>query len=75
MVGDIDNVVKLTLDAMSQHIYLDDGQVERVVVQKFEKERIFSFRDPSTTLAECLLGPKPALYIRVSRDPHEELRP
>ena len=75
MAGDIDNVVKLTLDAMSRHIYRDDSQVERVVIQKFEKGRIFSFRDPSVTLAECLLGPKPALYVRISRDPHEELRP
>ena len=73
MTGDIDNIVKLTLDAMCQQIYVDDEQVERVVVQKFERDRIFVFRDPSPTLAECMLGKKPALYIRVSTNPHEEL--
>lgn len=74
MVGDVDNIVKLTLDAMCQHLYIDDDQVERLVVQKFERDRIFSFSDPSETLAACMLGEKPALYIRVSTDPYEELR-
>lgn len=74
MAGDIDNVIKLTLDAMSSHLYIDDEQVERGLMQKFEKGRIFSFRNPSETLAACMLGPKPALYVRVSKDPHEDLR-
>lgn len=74
MVGDVDNIVKLTLDAMCQHIYIDDNQIERVVVQKFERDRVFSFSDPSETLAACMLGVKPALYIRISTNPHEELR-
>jgi hypothetical protein len=74
MVGDIDNIVKLTLDAMSRLVYQDDEQIERVVIQKFEKGRIFAFNDPSEILAECMLGPKPALYVRISNDPHEELR-
>jgi len=73
MTGDIDNIVKLTLDAMCQQIYIDDEQVERVVVQKFERDRVFAFQDPSPTLAACMLGEKPALYIRVSTDPHEDL--
>lgn len=73
MVGDVDNIVKLTLDAMSQHIYMDDKQIERVVIQKFESDRIFSFSDPSETLTECLLGDKPSLYVRISNDPHEDL--
>ena len=34
MQGDVDNVVKLVLDALSRHIYVDDAQVERIVVQK-----------------------------------------
>lgn len=74
MTGDVDNIVKLTLDAMCNHIYLDDDQVERIVVQKFERDRVFAFSDPSEMLAACMLGEKPALYIRVSTDPHEELR-
>lgn len=74
MVGDVDNIIKLTLDAMCRHIYRDDDQVERVVVQKFERHRVFVFTNPSETLAACMLGPKPALYVRLSNDPHEELR-
>jgi hypothetical protein len=73
MTGDIDNVIKLILDAMKQHIYIDDDQVERIVMQKFEAGRIFAFRDPSEALTACMLGPKPATYIRVSKDPYEEL--
>lgn len=75
MMGDIDNIIKLTLDAMCKHVYQDDEQIERIVIQKFEKGRVFEFNDPSEILAKCLLGPKPALYIRISNDPYEELRP
>ena len=31
MQGDIDNIVKPVLDALAQHIYIDDAQVERLV--------------------------------------------
>lgn len=75
MEGDLDNVLKLTLDAMNQHVYIDDQQIERIVIQKFESGRVFSFSDPSQTLAQCILGQKPALYVRLSNDPHEDLRP
>ncbi len=42
MQGDVDNIVKPILDALSKHIYNDDGQVERIWVQKFEPGRIFN---------------------------------
>lgn len=74
MVGDLDNVVKLTLDAMSQHVYVNDYQIDRIVIQKFESGRVFPFTDPSPTLANCILGQKPALYVKLSNDLHEELR-
>ena len=73
MVGDLDNVLKLTLDAMNRHVYLDDQQIERIVIQKFESGRVFSFNNPSPKLAKCILGQKPAVYVRLSTDPHEEL--
>jgi crossover junction endodeoxyribonuclease RusA len=41
MQGDIDNIVKPILDALSKHIYLDDHQVHRVLVQKFEPDNVF----------------------------------
>lgn len=73
MVGDIDNIIKPTLDALCHHVYVDDRQVERVLVQKFEPNRIFPFRSPSLALDAAILGAKPLLYVRISDDPFEEL--
>ena len=74
MQGDIDNIVKLVLDALCAHIYVDDAQVERVVIQKFEPGNVFSFSNPLTTVVDAIVGPKPVLYVRVSSDPLEELQ-
>lgn len=73
MQGDVDNIVKLTLDALKQVVYIDDLQVERVVVQKFEPGRLFSFTKPSVALAAAIEANPPTLYIRISDDPHEDL--
>ncbi|MCB8876096.1 RusA family crossover junction endodeoxyribonuclease [Acidisoma silvae] len=74
MQGDIDNIVKPVLDAFSQHIYLDDRQVERILVQKFEPENFFAFRAPSPILEQAIMGSKPLLYVRLSDDPSEDWR-
>jgi crossover junction endodeoxyribonuclease RusA len=74
MQGDIDNVVKPILDALSKHIYLDDYQVHRVLVQKFEPDNVFRFPSPSAALEDALARRKPALYVRLSDDPFEDLR-
>ncbi|MEL6064910.1 MULTISPECIES: RusA family crossover junction endodeoxyribonuclease [unclassified Methylobacterium] len=71
--GDIDNILKPTLDALIRHVYLNDGQVERVVAQKFKPGDILPFADPSPTLAEALQSPRPLVYIRLSDDPFEDL--
>src|SRR6516164_5937416 len=47
MQGDVDNIVKLILDGMGRHVFIDDRQIERVVVQKFEPGNIFSFSKPT----------------------------
>lgn len=73
MQGDVDNIIKLVLDALCQHIYLDDAQIDRVVVQKFEPGRLFPFESPSPRLAEAVGAPKPILYVRLSDKPFEEL--
>jgi crossover junction endodeoxyribonuclease RusA len=73
MQGDIDNIVKPILDALSRHVYLDDRQVQRLVVQKFEPDGIFKFSSPSDVLGDALQKEKPALYVRLSDDPFEEL--
>lgn len=64
---------KPILDSLCKHIYMDDAQVERVVVQKFEPGNVFSFQKPSETFVKALFGEKPLLYVRVSNDPTEEL--
>ena len=73
MEGDIDNIIKPILDALSRHIYLDDQQVERVVAQKFEPGSEYVFSRPSAMLAEAWRGERPVLYVRISDDPTEEL--
>lgn len=73
MQGDIDNIVKPVLGALARHIYLDDRQVERVLVQKFEPKNIFAFGLPSAALQEALTTDKPVLYVRLSDDPFEDL--
>jgi len=73
MQGDVDNIIKLVLDALGRHIYIDDAQVERILVQKFEPGKVFPFSSPSATLEEALSRPKPVLYIRLSNDPFEDL--
>jgi hypothetical protein len=74
MQGDVDNIVKLILDGMDRHVFIDDRQIERVVVQKFEPERIFRFSEPTLPMIQAISGDKPILYVRVSNDPFEELR-
>lgn len=73
MQGDVDNIVKPILDALSGHIFLDDNQVHRVVVQKFEPGNIFPFSSPSAIFSSALGGNPPVLYVRLSDDPFEEL--
>jgi crossover junction endodeoxyribonuclease RusA len=71
--GDIDNIVKPILDAMTRRVYMDDNQFHRVLVQKFEPGGIFQFASPSETLAGAIEGTKPILYVRLSDDPFEDL--
>lgn len=49
MQGDVDNRVKPILDAMVKCVYSDDEIIERVVVQKFEPGRVFSFQARATS--------------------------
>jgi hypothetical protein len=73
MAGDIDNIVKPVLDALGKHIYVDDRQVHRVLVQKFEPGNVFGFEAPSPILQDALGTAKPVLYVRLSDDPFEDL--
>jgi hypothetical protein len=46
-------------------VYVDDQQVERIVVQKFEPGRTFSFVDPSPRLLEAVEAAGPRTYVRI----------
>lgn len=72
MVGDLDNVVKLTLDALVRYVFADDDQIERILIQKFEAGRPFVFERPSPTLSACIAGTRPAMYIRLQDDHKRE---
>lgn len=74
MQGDVDNIVKLVLDALCNHVYVDDGQVDRIVVQRFEPGNYFGFVSPSATLEEALKQPASVLYVRLADDPFEDLK-
>jgi crossover junction endodeoxyribonuclease RusA len=74
MQGDVDNIVQPILNALKRYIYIDDHQVERVVVQKFEPGRVFEFNAPSRILQDALNRPKPILYVMISDDPFEDLK-
>lgn len=54
MVGDIDNIVKPIMDALTGVAYLDDQLVERVVAQRFEPGAGWTFVQPSEQLAAAL---------------------
>jgi crossover junction endodeoxyribonuclease RusA len=73
MQGDVDNIVKLVLDALCEHIYVDDSQVDRIIVQRFEPGNVFAFSSPSPTLEQALRRPQSVLYVRLSDDPFEDL--
>lgn len=75
MEGDLDNIIKLTLDAMEGPLYVNDHQIERVVIQKFEPGGVFTFPSASEVLATAMAGEKPVLFVRVSDDPYEDFEP
>lgn len=71
--GDVDNRVKPILDGMNRCVYDDDELIERVVVQKFEPNKVFAFGNPNPILTDALCAVKPVTYIRITSDLHEEL--
>jgi len=68
MTGDIDNIVKPILDALAPRVYVDDSQVQRVWIQKFESERAFQIENPTVKLAEAIDTERPVVYIRIDNE-------
>src|ERR1700722_9622285 len=74
MEGDLDNIVKPILDALERHIYINDKQIHRILVQKFELTDFLDiFTAPSLTLQHALNRSTSRLYIRLSDNPYEDL--
>ena len=71
--ADLDDIVKPILDALGRHIYIDDVQVERLLVQRFDPDRAQPFVEPTTTLQSAFDSAGPVLCVRVSDDPFEDL--
>lgn len=65
MEGDLDNIVKPILDTMVGGIYLNDRQIERLLVRKFEPHRMLTFGNPTETLLSAAEADRPVLYVRV----------
>ena len=68
MEGDLDNILKPILDALCALVYIDDQQIERILVQKFEPSRLMSFSDPTPALADALEREGPVVYVRIDDD-------
>ncbi len=71
---DIDNIVKPIFDSLSRFVYIDDRQVERLVVQKFEPGRLFSFASPTPRLAEAIERDGPRVYLQVDLSAAGEIK-
>jgi crossover junction endodeoxyribonuclease RusA len=68
MKGDVDNIVKLIVDAMVAVLYPDDRFIERIVVQKFEPGSEYVFNSLTPTLEQAVETDPPVIYIRIDDD-------
>jgi hypothetical protein len=73
MAGDIDNIIKLTIDALIPNIYVDDELIDRVLVQRFDPSGGYTFASPSETLIAAMELAEPVLYISVLEVPLKDL--
>lgn len=73
MQGDVDNIAKLTIDALVPRVYLDDSLVDRVLVQRFYPEHPATFDSPSEKLLRALASKEPVLFIKIDDVQLEEV--
>ena len=74
MQGDLDNIIKPILDALKAHIFVDDHQVERIVIQKFEPDRMPTLSESASAILKQLWNAeRPLLYVRVSNKLDDEV--
>lgn len=75
LMGDVDNIAKLVLDALQPHIYGDDQQVDRLVIQRFPTSAVSPFAAPSDVLLRAIARTEPTLYIRIVEAPTQDITP
>ena len=68
MEGDVDNIPKCILDGMCKVVYMDDSDIEKVTVQKFEPGIARTFAHISEMLGLALETNPPVVYIRLDAD-------
>lgn len=71
--GDLDNLAKPILDALSKHIYIDDHQIHQLQVLKFAPNMVHTFTEPTQTLLNALKSETSVVYVLVSDKPYEGL--
>jgi hypothetical protein len=74
MQGDVDNIAKLTIDALAPRVYLDDSLVDRVLVQRFYPENPVTFYEPSKKLLKALTTREPVLFVKIDEVRLEEVK-
>lgn len=73
MQGDIDNIAKLTIDALKPRIYVDDSLVDRVLIQRFYPDQDVAFAKPSGMLLSALSEQDPVLFIKLDELSQDEI--
>lgn len=68
MPRDVDNIIKPILDALNQHVYRDNSQVDRIVKQRFTSDRLYRFGNPTDVVTAAIGGAKPAVYVRIATE-------
>ena len=69
--GDVDNCVKLILDAMVPSIMQDDSQVESVIVRRFRPNMLARLSDPTDEVLGALSLHPPVVYVAIYDDPYQ----
>jgi Holliday junction resolvase RusA-like endonuclease len=74
MTGDLDNRIKLILDALVPTIMTDDRLIDRIVAQRVDPDSEVSFFEPSETMVAAMANEEPTVYIRIGELSLEDIR-
>jgi hypothetical protein len=74
MTGDLDNRIKLILDALVPAIMMDDRLIDRIVAQRVDPATDVSFFEPTDTMIAAMANEEPTVYVRISEVPLEDIR-